>query len=115
MKNISGQNFDKQSTARTGREGDGRKRFSYYAEPATYIWTPSCMYVDSVSGKKCWPSKTDVHCWWDCSPFDWTPFPLPISVSDTNKYHGVDIAKSDGYVTKFKTDYKAITENIWRR
>lgn len=34
---------------------------------------------------KKWPEKTNIHCWWCCTPFDNTPFSLPIKKID-NEY-----------------------------
>ena len=37
-----------------------------------------------------WPVRTDVCCWWDTCPFDWTPFPLPYQYdSGSNRYRSV--------------------------
>ena len=43
-------------------------------------------------GKQPWPTKTDVHCWWCCHPFDSQPVPLPVHYDDkTNVFrtHGM--------------------------
>ena len=37
-----------------------------------------------------WPRKTDICCWWDSCPFDWTPFPLPYQYDiGSNRYRSI--------------------------
>lgn len=34
-----------------------------------------------------WPTRTDVHCWWCCNPFDTVPVPCPVKFDSTrNRY-----------------------------
>lgn len=35
--------------------------------------------------QKAWPQKTDIYCWWCCSPFNNTPYALPIK-KNGNEY-----------------------------
>lgn len=37
-----------------------------------------------------WPVKTNVCCWWDTCPFDWTPFPMPYQYDvSSNRYRSI--------------------------
>ena len=86
-----------------------RKRYAACAEPATYDWTPSCMFIDRATGRKCWPDRTDAVCWWDCHQFTWTPFPLPLTMHDTTPPFRRD------ETAKFPRNSRAIADHLKKK
>lgn len=88
---------------------DHRNRYAFCAEPASYEWTPSCMFVDKVTGHRCWPEKTEAVCWWDFHKFSWTPFPLPTDMHDMTPPFRRDES------TKYPRNSRAISDHLQKK
>lgn len=57
-------------------------------EVSSYEFCVNQIKPDPITGERVWPESTTAACWWDCHPFTWTPFPLPIHCREIRKHPG---------------------------
>jgi hypothetical protein len=65
-----------------------------------------------TNNRKTWPENTNIHCWWCCSPFNNTPFALPVKKND-NHYSVIGCFCSPECCASW--NFNDDNENKWER